>query len=80
MKHGENFVKRWKRIKAVFILKQGKYDYESAKSFGPISLSSFMLKGLERVTLWYIQSSTLRRNALSNIFSHRGNVDRNSTP
>ena len=61
----------WLNIKAVFIPKPGKTDYNNAKSFRPISLSSFLLKGLERVMLWYIQSDTLKKNPLnSNIFSY----------
>lgn len=43
--------KTWQRVKVVFIPKPGKDDYTSPKSFRPISLTSFMLKGLERMLL-----------------------------
>ena len=61
----------WTRIKAVFIPKPGKTDYTNPKSFRPISLSSFMLKGLERLILWHMQSTTLMKKPLnSNVFSY----------
>lgn len=39
----------WKKVKVVFIPKPGKEDYTSPKSFRPISLTSSLLKGLERL-------------------------------
>ena len=39
----------WKIVKTVFIPKPGKEDYNTAKSFRPISLMSFILKTLERL-------------------------------
>ena len=44
----------WKIVKTVFIPKPGKDDYNTAKSFRPISLMSFILKTLERLLFWYI--------------------------
>lgn len=41
--------KPWQKVKVVFIPKPGKEDYTSPKSFRPISLTSFMLKGMERL-------------------------------
>lgn len=41
--------KVWQQVKVVFIPKPGKDDYTSPKSFRPISLTSFLLKGLERL-------------------------------
>lgn len=41
--------KSWQNVKVVFIPKPGRDDYTSPKSFRPISLTSFMLKGLERM-------------------------------
>ena len=35
----------------IFITKPGKEDYSSPKSYRPIILSSFVLKGLERIML-----------------------------
>ena len=53
-------------MKVVFIPKQGKDDYSSAKSFRPITLSNFMLKGLERVVQWQVQEATLHGRPLYN--------------
>ena len=39
----------WKESTVVFIPKQGKTSYQEAKSFRPISLSSYLLKGLEKL-------------------------------
>lgn len=39
----------WKKIKVVFIPKAGKINHSKAKDYRPISLSSFMLKTMERV-------------------------------
>ena len=39
--------KAWKRTKVIFISKPGKESYDKPKSFRPISLSNYLLKGLE---------------------------------
>ena len=44
--------KAWKRTKVIFISKAGKDSYEKPKSFRPISLSNYFLKGLERLVGW----------------------------
>ena len=36
----------------IFIPKPGKETYRKAKSFRPISLSNYFLKGLERLVVW----------------------------
>ena len=41
--------------KAVLIPKVGKTDYTSPRSFRPISLTSFLFKGMERVIGWYLE-------------------------
>lgn len=41
--------KLWQSVRVIFIPKPGKDDYTKPKSFRPISLTSFMLKGLERL-------------------------------
>ncbi len=41
-------------MKVVFIPKAGKSDYAIAKAYRPITLSNFMLKGLERIIQWFI--------------------------
>ena len=44
--------KAWKRTKVIFISKPGKESYDKPKSFRPISLSNYLLKGLERLVGW----------------------------
>ena len=39
----------WKESNVVFIPKQGKASYQEAKLFRPISLSNYLLKGLEKL-------------------------------
>ena len=46
---------RWRGTKAVLIPKAGKTDYSSPRSFRPISLTSFLLKGMERVVAWHLE-------------------------
>ena len=41
--------KAWKAIKVVYIPKPGKSTYDQPSSFRPISLSNYLLKGLERL-------------------------------
>ena len=40
--------------------KPGKPNYDEVKSFRPISLNSFLLKGLERLVLWELEDTALR--------------------
>ena len=49
----------WRRMRVVFIPKPGKDSYERASSWRPISLTSFLLKTLERLIDWYLRSPTL---------------------
>ena len=51
----------WRRTRAVFIPKPGKDDYSSPNSYRPISLSSFLLKGLERLVYWYLIEHPLKQ-------------------
>ena len=44
--------RQWKETKVIFISKPGKGTYEKPKSFRPISLSNYLLKGLERLVGW----------------------------
>lgn len=46
----------WNKVKVVFIPKAGKANHCRAKDFRPISLSSFLLKTLERILDEYIRS------------------------
>ncbi|KAG8199517.1 hypothetical protein JTE90_009363 [Oedothorax gibbosus] len=41
--------KIWQKSRVVFITKPGKNSYDQAKSFRPISLSSFFLKIMEKI-------------------------------
>ena len=43
---------KWKSSKVVYIPKIGKDDYALAKSYRPISLMNYLLKGLERLSVW----------------------------
>ena len=47
--------KRWRGAKAVLIPKAGKNDYSLPRSFRPISLTSFLFKGMERVIGWHLE-------------------------
>lgn len=51
--------KRWREVKVTFIPKPGKCSYDKAKDFRPISLSSFLLKTLERLVDRYIKEGAL---------------------
>jgi len=49
----------------IFLPKPAKADYADPRSFRPITLSSFILKTLERLVLWHIQDTALRLSPLS---------------
>ena len=49
----------WKHAKVLFLPKPGKTDYTTAKAFRPISLISFLLKGLEKVIDPYLRENPL---------------------
>ncbi len=55
----------WRKGKVVFIPKPGKPDYSQPRAFRPITLSSFLVKVMERLILWELNSSTLREAPLS---------------
>ena len=44
--------KEWKRTSVIYIAKPEKESYDKPKSFRPISLSNYLLKGLERLVGW----------------------------
>jgi hypothetical protein len=50
---------RWRTARAVFIPKPGRPDYVSPKSFRTISLTSFLVKGLERLVDARLKETTL---------------------
>ncbi len=49
----------WREMRVTFIPKAGKSDYAIAKAYRPITLSNFILKGLERIIQWYILDHVL---------------------
>jgi len=51
----------WKLVRVAFIPKPGKASYDSAKAFRPISLSSFLLKALERLVDRYLREVPLSK-------------------
>ena len=55
----------WRKANVVFIPKCGKEDYSEVKSWRPISLTSFMLKSLERIVLWELEDKTLKIKPIS---------------
>ena len=68
----ERVPKAWLESRVAFIPKPAKIDYTEPKSYRPISLSSFLLKGLERLIYWHIQDTTFKQSPLNkNIFSYR---------
>lgn len=55
---------QWREVRVVFIPKPGKTDYSTAKSYRPISLTSFLLKTLERLCDREIREVALRDHPL----------------
>ena len=67
--------KSWLRTRVVFIPKVGKVDYSDPKSLRPISLTSFLLKGMERCVFWHLNKTTFRHNKLhKNLFSYKESI------
>lgn len=52
--------KNWRGVKVVFIIKPGKTNYSLAENFRPISLTSFMLKTLEKLVDRYLRDEPLK--------------------
>lgn len=55
----------WRQVRVVFIPKTGKKDKTNPKAFRPISLSSVMLKIMEKVLCEYINSKFMKAMPLS---------------
>ena len=67
--------KQWLEINAVFIPKPGKPDYKTAKSFRPISLSSYLLKGMEKTIHWHLKDTTLITEPINEeVYSYKEGV------
>ena len=63
---------QWTVSRVAFIPKPGKDDYMDPKSYRPISLTSFLLKGLERLVLWDLQVTVEQEKPLRpDLFSYR---------
>ena len=63
---------QWTESKVVFLPKPAKDDYTDPKSYRPLSLTSFLLKGMERMILWEVQGKIEKNSPLhSNLFSYR---------
>lgn len=54
----------WREVRVTFIPKPGKADYENVKSYRGISLSSFLLKTLERLVDRYLRCEVLPNHPL----------------
>jgi hypothetical protein len=54
------FPKAWQKVRVIFIPKPGRSSYELAKSFRPISLTSFLLKTMERLVGLHIKEGPLK--------------------
>jgi len=55
----------WREARVIFIPKPGKSDYTQARSFRPITLSSFVGKVFERLLLWWLNDTSLAIRPLS---------------
>ena len=55
----------WRCSNVIFIPKPDKDTYLCPRSFRPISLITFMFKGLERATLWHLQDSVFADRPLN---------------
>jgi hypothetical protein len=54
----------WRQVKVTFIPKPGKLDYTEAKAYRPISLSSFLLKTMEKLVDRHIMDGALKKYPL----------------
>lgn len=54
----------WREVKVIFIPKPGRIDYTLAKSYRPISLTSFLLKTLEKLCERSIRETALTINPI----------------
>ena len=67
---------KWKECKMVFIPKPGKPSYKVAKSWRPISLTNYLLKGLERLCAWQVDGEALQNPV--HTLQHGFRTDRNT--
>ncbi len=50
---------KWRRSRTIFLPKPGREDYSNVRAFRPISLTSFMLKTLERLAYWELERKAM---------------------
>lgn len=56
---------RWRCSKVVFMAKPNKESYSKVGSFRPLTLSSFLLKALERLVIWELEEKTFKIRPVS---------------
>ena len=56
--------RQWRKTRVVFIPKPGRTDYNQAGAYRPISLTSFLLKTLERLLDRYVRDGALKEQLL----------------
>ena len=56
----------WRASEMIFIPKQGKPTYTEPGSFRPITLTSFLFKGLERLMQWWLNDNHFRNKPMIN--------------
>ena len=66
-----NAPKVWRVMKVVILPKAGKKDYGLAKSYRQITLSNFLLKGLERFIQWYTEVSCYKESQYNGKSQHK---------
>jgi hypothetical protein len=54
----------WRQVRVTFIPKPGELDYTGAKAYRPISLSSFLLKMMEKIVDRHVRGGALKENPL----------------
>jgi hypothetical protein len=54
----------WRQVKVTFIPKPGKLDYTEAKAYRPISMSSFLLKTMDKLVDKHVRDGVLRIHPL----------------
>ena len=67
---------KWKECKMILIPKPGKPSYKIAKSWRPISLTNYLLKGLERLCAWQVDGEAPQNPV--HTLQHGFRTDRNT--
>ena len=57
--------KIWRESRVAFIPKPGKTDYTDARAWRPITLSTFLIKSIEKLVLWQLDELSLINDSLS---------------